>query len=181
MHDISKRKDPDSQQIKPSYYDEITGFANTQLFADRLRQIINLANRHNSAFSIIYLQLGSEDAEANSLKNATDIEVIKAAAHRLVDNLRSSDAAARLAEDKFALLLPETDGNAAMIVAKKLMAALATSYQANGQDLVLPVNMGISVYPQHSKEGEKLIQYAEIAMNFAKNEQFGIAVYSEYM
>lgn len=184
VHDITVRKQLELHErcINQDFFSEgQISIVSQELFTDRAQQAIHWSQRHNTVFALIYLQLDEPDPEQDGLDKITQPSLSKEITKAILAKLRKSDTATQLGASKLLLVLPETDGENANLVAKKIMLKLASVYEISGDRQVLPINMGISVYPQHGIDIKKLIHQAEIAMMFAKNEKFGIAVYSEYM
>jgi len=181
VHDITIRKQADDRLIWLSYYDELTGLANRRLFADRLQNAINMANRTKLPVSLFYLDLDRFKFINDSMGHAVGDEVLKETARRLVSTLRDSDIAARLGGDEFILLLPETDANGAVPVAEKILKKLREPYIFEEKELTLGASIGIAVYPQNACNGEALVHHADTAMYHAKQEKLGFSFYSESM
>jgi diguanylate cyclase (GGDEF)-like protein len=70
--------------------------------------------------------------------------VLKETANRLLTDLRDSDLAARVGGDEFTLILPDTDADAAEIVAKKVLQHLLKPYTLNEQQFILGASNGIN-------------------------------------
>ncbi|MGZ8934004.1 MAG: diguanylate cyclase domain-containing protein [Methylobacter sp.] len=181
VHDITIRKQADERLIWLSYYDELTRLANRRLFADRLQQTLNMANRTKLSFSLFYLDLDRFKFINDSLGHAAGDEILKESARRLLSTLRDSDIAARLGGDEFALILPETDADAAVLVAEKIQKILRMPYSLKGEEIILGISIGIAVYPKNGTDSETLLHHADNAMYFAKKEQLGFSFYSESM
>jgi len=181
VHDITIRKQADDRLIWLSYYDELTGLANRRLFADRLQNAINMANRTKLPVSLFYLDLDRFKFINDSMGHAVGDEVLKETARRLVSTLRDSDIAARLGGDEFILLLPETDANGAVPVAEKILKKLREPYIFEEKELTLGASIGIAVYPQNACNGEALVHHADTAMYHAKQGKLGFSFYSESM
>ncbi|MGZ8193874.1 MAG: diguanylate cyclase domain-containing protein, partial [Methylobacter sp.] len=175
------RKQADERLIWLSYYDELTRLANRRLFADRLQQTLNMANRTKLSFSLFYLDLDRFKFINDSLGHAAGDEILKESARRLLSTLRDSDIAARLGGDEFALILPETDADAAVLVAEKIQKILRMPYSLKGEEIILGISIGIAVYPKNGTDSETLLHHADNAMYFAKKEQLGFSFYSESM
>lgn len=180
-HDVTSRKETHELLTSLSYYDELTGLANRRLFIDRLQQAINLANRNKWALSVFYLDLDRFKSVNDSKGHTAGDEILKETARRMLAVLRDSDVAARMGGDEFVLLLPETDANAATLVAQKLLKSLNLPYHVEEDMLTLGVSIGIAVYPQNGTDGEALINHADTAMYNAKKEKQGFSFYKQEM
>ncbi|CAA9891549.1 Diguanylate cyclase with PAS/PAC sensor [Candidatus Methylobacter favarea] len=179
VHDITIRKQADERLIWLSYYDELTRLANRRLFTDRLQQTLNMANRTKLSFSLFYLDLDRFKFINDSLGHAAGDEILKELARRLLSTVRDSDIAARLGGDEFALILPETDADAAVLVAEKIQKILRMPYSLKGDEITLGTSIGIAIYPKNGTDSETLLHHADNAMYFAKKEKLGFSFHSE--
>lgn len=174
-HDITLLKQTQERLNWLSYYDDLTGLANRRLFKDRFEQLIILSNRHQQTMALLFLDLDRFKIVNDSLGHAVGDEVLKETASRLQAQLRDSDISARMGGDEFTLLLPNTDADAAEIVAKKILQSLLMPYYLNDQQFILGASIGIAIYPRDSIDGETLLQLSDNAMYFAKKEKTGYA------
>ena len=180
-HDITDRKETHELLTSLSYYDELTGLANRRLLIDRLQQTLSLANRNKWSVSVFYLDLDRFKSVNDNMGHTAGDEILKETARRMLALLRDSDIAARMGGDEFVLLLPETDADAAALVAQKLLKALKLPFHLGENMLTLGTSIGISVYPQNGTDGETLINHADTAMYNAKKDKQGFAFYQEEM
>jgi len=180
-HDVTARREAQEILTSLSYYDELTGLANRRLFSDRLQQTLNLAHRNKWSVSLFYLDLDRFKSVNDSYGHSAGDEVLKETAKRMVSVLRDSDVAARMGGDEFLLLLPETDADAAIRVAEKLLKILLLPYYVDEHILTLGASIGVAVYPEHTTDGETLINYADTAMYSAKDKKLGFAFYTKEM
>jgi diguanylate cyclase (GGDEF)-like protein len=97
---------------------------------------------------------------------------------RLTGLLRASDSVARLGGDEFALVLRSLrDPQAAVTVADKALQALAEPITLQGLEIEMEASAGVALHPEHGSDPERLIQHAEAAMEVAKRDHAGVAVY----
>jgi predicted signal transduction protein with EAL and GGDEF domain len=96
--------------------------------------------------------------------------LLQSVAMRIQECVREGDTVARLGGDEFIVLLREAGSSAASLVAQKLLSALATPYDLDGQVIATQASIGISVYPDHAQEADVLIKNADMAMYRAKEE-----------
>ncbi len=180
-HDITLLKQACERLNWLSYYDDLTGLANRRLFTDRIEQMIALAHRQQESMALLFLDVDRFKMVNDSLGHAAGDEVLKETANRLKSVLRDSDMAARMGGDEFTLMLPNADGEAARVVAEKLLHRLLAPYELNGQQFVLGSSIGIAVYPENGRDAETLLRHADNAMYFAKKEKRGYAFCSTDM
>ena len=86
---------------------------------------------------------------------------------RLRSVLRDSDFAGRNGGEEFAVLLPDTDINGAILTADKIRAAIA-EISLPGLDLAITASVGIATYPDHATGPDRLESLADSALYLAK-------------
>ncbi|TXL22783.1 hypothetical protein BMR03_06395 [Methylococcaceae bacterium HT2] len=83
--------------------------------------------------------------------------------------IRESDTAARIKSDEFALILLDSGNHSAKVVAKKILNSLLSPFMINNQQFSIGSSIGIAIYPQDGSDSDTLLQQADRAMYFAKN------------
>jgi len=105
-------------------------------------------------------------------------QLLTQAGVRIRAAVREVDTVARLGGDEFAALLPKVvDIQGARIVAERINAALSEPFIIDGNSLHAGVSIGIVMFPYHGEAQNELIQRADVAMYYAKNNQLGHAFY----
>ncbi|MDZ7782964.1 MAG: bifunctional diguanylate cyclase/phosphodiesterase [Halioglobus sp.] len=95
--------------------------------------------------------------------------VLRETAHRLRELVRESDTVARLSGDEFVFALPGLKEPAAIMkVVDAIIDVLEKPFSINGQDFLLDVSIGISMYPGDGDCAEELLKNADLAMYKAK-------------
>jgi diguanylate cyclase (GGDEF)-like protein len=85
--------------------------------------------------------------------------VLVHSAEMIRSTLRLSDVAARYGGDEFAVILPDTDRGAAVLVANRIVAAFAeTAFQTDGRGPIpVGATVGVAVHPDDGRGGPQLI------------------------
>lgn len=116
LTDITQRKNIEKELIEANKQlqflannDPLTGVLNTRAYHQTCEKIINLANRHDALFSVLFVDL-------DHFKNINDIYghdagdlVLKATSNCIMDTCRKSDVIGRVGGEEFSIFLPETD------------------------------------------------------------------------
>ncbi len=158
-------------------HDQLTGLPNRTLLSDRMQQAIFQSHRDESPLALLVLDLDRFKEINDTLGHALGDKLLMELGRRILDLLRQSDSVARLGSDEFAVLLPESDEQAALRVAAKIEHALEQPVRIDGHRLYLSCSIGIALYPQHADDPQGLSQRAEVAMNVAKSEHRDVVVY----
>jgi diguanylate cyclase (GGDEF)-like protein/PAS domain S-box-containing protein len=167
--DITDRKRAEKKIAHLAHYDYLTDLPNRALFLDVLGHSIALAKRNKHKVAILFLDLDGfkkiNDAHGH---DAGDL-LLKEVAVRLKETVRGSDAVARVGGDEFIIVLDNinSEDNVAL-VAHKINVALLAPFEVNGQPCQVGGSIGISMFPQDSKDSEQLIKLADDAMYMAK-------------
>ena len=82
--------------------------------------------------------------------------------------LSPGETLARLGGDEFAVVLPETTRQRVTAIAGKLRESLEASFVLDGQWVEVGASIGIARYPEHGRDTETLLRYADGAMYRAK-------------
>lgn len=164
---------------KLAFYDSLTEIGNRNLFADRLDHGLTLAKRSSGLLAVLLIDLDKFKAVNDTHGHAAGDTVLRDTGKRLLEALRHSDTAARLGGDEFAVIL-ETDvtEDGARIVAEKIVKALREPFDHNGTTLSIGASIGISIFPEHADDEEKLVHFADLAMYQAKKRGGGFTLFA---
>lgn len=150
-------------------HDSLTGLPNRLLLKDRIDQAIATAPRHERQVAVLFLDLDGFKYINDSLGHPTGDKLLQSIAKRLVGCVRTSDTVSRQGGDEFVVLLTESkQWEDAVVVAERILKAVAQSHQIDSHDLHVTTSIGVSVYPDDGEDSETLIKNADIAMYQAK-------------
>ncbi|MCF6340233.1 MAG: GGDEF domain-containing protein [Sulfurimonas sp.] len=160
------------QKIKQlAYYDSLTGLANRSLLKDRLSKSIQLASRNKNKLAIIFLDLDYFKLINDNYGHAVGDSLLIYFSNLLKKEVREADTVSRFGGDEFVILLPNIKNiKDAIHIAEKIQNKLQKKHIINSHELKITASMGISIFPNHSKNAEDLIKYADIAMYEAKKD-----------
>jgi diguanylate cyclase (GGDEF)-like protein len=104
--------------------DALTGLGNRRAYDERLAREVARSGRHGHALSVVLLDVdGLAQVNAEGGRKAGD-SALRAVAE-VLRGLRRSDECFRIADDGFALLLPDTDALGAAFVAERVCTRIA--------------------------------------------------------
>lgn len=154
-----------------AFYDSLTGLPNRALFMDRLQQAVATAGRQGWSVGVLFMDL-NHFKEINDTKgHQCGDQVLVAFADRLRSVFRAEDSCARFGGDEFAVLVQETDTEGVKSVLDRLEQALQEPIFVCDNELHVSSSVGISFYPRDSREIDRLMSYADIAMYRAKMDR----------
>jgi len=152
-----------------AHHDTLTGLPNRALLQDRLGQAITQGLRRNTRGAVLFLDLDRFKSINDSLGHAIGDELLKGIAGRLRNAVRSVDTVSRLGGDEFVVVLNEIGSlDDIVMVAEKIIAALAPATYIDNHALQITPSIGISVFPDDGSEAMQLMRNADTAMYHAK-------------
>jgi diguanylate cyclase (GGDEF)-like protein len=151
-------------------HDYLTQLFNRDYFHQRLGWELNRARRLRTPLSVLVLDVNQLDAinDAHGHK-AGDIALTKLA-KIVVKCTRTSDIPARLGDDEFGVIMPETDRRGAFVVATRIRRTLEVTpvYEHGGDSVKLTVALGVAGYPWDGESGDELVNKADACMYVVK-------------
>lgn len=179
--DISERKLQASRIENLAFYDVLTNLPNRALFQDRLKQALGAAERHGQKVALLFLDLDRfkeiNDSLGHSIGDQTLIEVSR----RLQQITRQEETLARLGGDEFVLIAQGADQLAAIVIAERMLKALAAPIEVAGNTFTVGGSIGIALYPEDGEKADELIKHTDIAMYRAKASGGGFCFYQSDM
>ena len=155
--------------------DNLTNLYNHRGFQEVLASEIQKAEETETPLSIVMFDVNNISKINRELGHAKGDEVIKLLAEKVKQNIRTNDKAGRYGGDEIAVILPNTQTNDAKYLAEYITYTLSCCFV----DDVGPVkvSVGISTYPNDTKDQEKLLILAEQAMyiSLAKGYKEGMS------
>ncbi len=142
--------------------DNLTNLYNHRGFQEVLASELQKAKENDTQLSIVMFDINNISKINRELGHAKGDEVIKLLAEKIKQNIRSNDKAGRYGGDEIAVILPNTSTADAKYLAEYITYTLSCCFV----DDVGPVkvSVGISTYPDNTKDQEKLLILAEQAM-----------------
>jgi len=158
------------QRIKhQTNYDSLTKLANRPLFIERFKEASRRADRNDNLVSLLFLDLDRFKYVNDTLGHSIGDELLKEAALRIQDVLRSTDTAARFGGDEFAVVLSDIDEISTVeLIVSRILKTLSSPFRLSGNDAFVSASIGITMYPTDGDNNEALLRKADSAMYKAK-------------
>lgn len=149
--------------------DTLTSLPNRRMCFERLSSALDHAKRFNRKLGILYIDLdGFKEINDTKGHSAGDELLIKVS-EILTTISRSSDTVARLGGDEFVCILSEIDSaEGAVYAGKKIIDALNAPIDLGSGRVFISASVGVSIFPDHDTDPERLLTKADKAMYQAK-------------
>ncbi len=155
--------------------DALTGLPNRRALEDRLQEDIRYANRMNSKFSVVMMDLDGFKSVNDMYGHAVGDEVLHSIFHYLAENVRPTDFLARYGGDELTLIIRDAGVETAQIVTAKLIELIKKfdfSFYDN-RKTKLGITAGIAVYPIHAHSAGDLLRAADASLYQGKKHSRG--------
>ncbi|MEO6623377.1 MAG: sensor domain-containing diguanylate cyclase [Burkholderiaceae bacterium] len=144
--------------------DSLTGVNNRRAFEHSLAQELLLVKRRSTPLSLVIVDVDHFKLINDTYGHAAGDVVLQTIATLLIKSARNVDMVARIGGEEFAVVLPNTDGTSAMMVAERMRAAVADEAWPNAP---LTISLGIATL-LNLETASSLFVRADKAMYVAK-------------
>lgn len=158
-----------------AFFDSLTELPNRRLLMDRLKRACHRSLRQRTLGAVMVIDVDNFKDVNDALGHDAGDELLKLAASRLKQCLKSDDTIARVGGDEFVILLESLSGDHAAaisraeLVANRARLALLEPYEIAGHPLQMSISIGIALLEGHSTSESDLLKHAETAMYQAKD------------
>ncbi|MDR3371295.1 diguanylate cyclase domain-containing protein [Rhodoferax sp.] len=170
FNNITAMKVYQNELERTARYDPLTDLPNRVLLADRMRQAMTQAQRHQQWLGVVFIDLdGFKAINDNWGHEAGDLVLVELA-KRMRQVLRESDTLARHGGDEFVALLAELAApEDAVPTLERLLEAASRPLDWHGKSLQVTASIGVSFFPfSGNRSAEELLNEADMAMYKAK-------------
>ncbi len=149
-----------------SITDEVTPLHNFRYFHQALERELKLVNRYGGALSLLFVDLDRFKPINDQYGHLRGSRTLREVGFLIRAAVRETDIPARYGGDEFVVILPQTDAEAARVLAEKLRRLVEghTFLQEEGINARLGVSMGLATYPLEANTKEGLIRLADKRM-----------------
>ena len=173
FRDITERKKTEAELKRLVITDDLTELFNQRYFYIQLVKEIERAKRHNRPLSMLLIDIDMFKDFNDKYGHLEGDYVLKKIGEILMKNVREIDMAFRFGGEEFAVLLPDTKHEDAIIVAERFRKAVAANvfypFTLDGQPDIVSKTVSIGVTEFHVEDNIKsFLKRVDNAMYQAK-------------
>jgi diguanylate cyclase (GGDEF)-like protein/PAS domain S-box-containing protein len=173
FRDITERKKTEAELKRLVITDDLTELFNQRYFYIQLVKEIERAKRHNRPLSMLLIDIDMFKDFNDKYGHLEGDYVLKKIGEILMKNVREIDMAFRFGGEEFAVLLPDTKHEDAIIVAERFRKAVAANifypFTLDGQPDIISKTVSIGVTEFHVEDNIKsFLKRVDNAMYQAK-------------
>lgn len=160
-------------------HDDLTGLVNALRFRELQAEVMVRAAAARRYAAVVMIDLASFSDINDTFGHGAGDELLRQAARRLEQAGGAEVVVARFGGDQFAVVAgPLASPWEADDVVRRLREACGQPFELAGTNLGLHVNMGLSVFPHHATDPDRLLQFAHVALDVAKSRRLDYHIYT---
>lgn len=151
--------------------DELTGLNNRRAFTSLGRLALEQSRRYNRPLALVMFDVDRFKAINDTYGHAGGDKVLQAVASTMLGCMRAPDIPSRIGGEEFAVLLPETSAEEAVVFAERLRADLAAlEVPHRGRTIRFSCSFGVAARTEDVAILDTLLQRADEALYRAKDD-----------
>jgi diguanylate cyclase (GGDEF)-like protein len=159
--------------------DGLTGLLNHRTFQGRLDEQLLSAQRYGRKLSLIICDIDHFKSVNDTYGHPVGDQVLKGVAAVLSREARTTDVVARYGGEEFAVVMPETDGAGALVIAERIRERIGAMVSSTPQGpLKVTMSLGIATFPDDGQKKAELVERADGCLYHAKRHGRNRAVSS---
>jgi diguanylate cyclase (GGDEF)-like protein len=168
--DVTDRKNAEAKIQYLARYDALTGLLNRTSFREHMERALK-ATRRGGSVAVLFVDLDQFKQVNDTLGHPIGDALLCNVAERLRGIVRESDEVARFGGDEFVVLQAPVEGpDQAASLARRIVDVIGTTYEVNGNQLVIGASIGIAMAPCDGRDADLLLKNADMALYRAKSD-----------
>jgi len=174
---LQRWRDEVERLSKITMQDELTQCANRRYFDQKMKAQIDLFERYEQPFSLIMFDIDNFKNINDTYGHSTGDHVLSIMAADVKKQLRASDVLCRIGGEEFAIILPETERESALVVAEKVRSVVANASYVEHERVTISLGVEQFMASQSFDTFYKIVDsYLYISKKSGKNRVSSKAV-----
>lgn len=152
-------------------HDPLTGLGNRRVFMPRLHYEHQRAVRNAKVYTVAILDLDNFKIVNDRYGHDAGDKALRLLAKVMLKNCRAIDSVARIGGEEFAILLPESSADDALVALERIRHELENTpvIVAEAQAITITVSIGIATYRSNISDADEVMVRADKALYAAKS------------
>jgi diguanylate cyclase (GGDEF)-like protein/PAS domain S-box-containing protein len=168
--DITEKKHNLQMIENLAFFDPLTGMHNRTGFLQAIHQVHMESEACGGRYAILYIDLDNFKELNDTFGHSFGDQVLEQIAGKYQELCDKNSIVARLGGDEFIMIMKNADNKQIEERVTKLLKVSCGKLIVSDKIIYPSASIGVSIFPDHAREYETLIRYADIAMYGAKKE-----------
>jgi len=169
-NDITEIYDAQNRINRLTHTDNLTSLPNRTSLMIKLKNAIRLASQNNLILGLMLFDMDNfkkiNDSAGHKVGDLLLIQVVE----KIKPRIKNLGTMARLGADTFAIVFEKLKQLEDMVYfAQQILGIFEQSFIIDDQEFYISASIGMCHYPEDSHTAETMVQYADVAMNRAKD------------
>lgn len=153
-----------------TYYDSLTELPNRVLFFEKLKNLLKRSEIENKQGALIFIDLDNFKAVNDNFGHQYGDLLLKMFAQLLNTLTINNTEAVRLSGDEFVILVYDFKSiKEVEDICDTIFDYLNNKFEIMDKQIYITASIGIAVFPEHSKDANELVKFADFAMYHSKS------------
>ena len=171
VRDIRERKKTEKIMDYLAYNDSLTGLPNRAAFKKEVNQWLRRNKKLKQGFALLFIDLDLFKHVNDTYGHSFGDKLLQQVSLGLREAFGSKDYIARLSGDEFTVLLDNVACDAEVYPKlDRLLKIFEEPLRIDGREIFQGLSIGVSLFPDHGKSAETLMQNSDAAMYQVKSE-----------
>ena len=150
--------------------DGLTGLVNHRTFQEKLDEYLQRAKRYNKTVAVVLTDIDHFKLVNDNYGHPMGDEVLRQISSVLKKSVRNVDLVARYGGEEFVIILEDSNEENTTILTNRIREDIkAINFTSKGTDFNVTISMGFSLYGKSSTEKKELIEFADQALYYSKD------------
>lgn len=157
------------KSVRDAYLDKLTGLYNRQYSDEILARELALAKRHSHELSLLLLDIDDFKGINGGFGRGVGDLYLQLVSGIIHNSKRVEDIACRYGGEEILLILPNTGGQEAMTLGRRILGRVENAtLNYLGKPVVATLSAGLATYPRYGETAAELLQSCDTALRRAK-------------
>lgn len=167
--DISERKKMEEKLGKLAYFDPLTNLGNKEKLKEDTDKLI-FNNDMENTLAMVYMDIDNFKLINDTMGHAVGDELIRHVGQSIIDEIGTDGKVYRFGGDEFVILISNISMERIDSKMTGLSEKIRIPWTYHNQVFHTSASSGVAIYPEHGNDFDQLMQNADTALSYAKED-----------